>query len=113
MRAVSLLLFSLALFAQDPGRGVNFYSLEKEKALGEQLAKEYRKQATVIESPEALAWVEGIAKAMTPPDSKYTYTFAIVADDGILLNEPVALPGGYIFVPASLILSAKNTAEAA
>ena len=39
----------------------------------------------------------------------FSYTVAIVADDGGY--EPISLPGGFIFVPASTILAARNEAE--
>ena len=36
---------------RDVGKGVNLYSLEKEIALGKQLAEEVRRQAKVVEDP--------------------------------------------------------------
>ena len=36
---------------RDIGKGVNFYSLEKEIALGKQLAQEVERQAKVIDEP--------------------------------------------------------------
>jgi hypothetical protein len=36
---------------RDVGKGVNFYSLEKEIALGKQLAQEVERQAKIIEDP--------------------------------------------------------------
>lgn len=48
------------------------------------------------------------------PRASFVYTFAVIKDDqGGALHEPVALPGGYIFVPASLFLAAQNEAEMA
>ena len=47
LRIAVLILAGLALMAQEPvrpaGKGVNFFSLEKEAALGRQLAAEFRK----------------------------------------------------------------------
>ena len=113
MRAASAFLFALTLYAQDPSRGVNFYSIEKEKALGEQLAGEYRRSATIIESPELLQRIEALGSELVPAGSRYSYTFALADDDDILLNEPPAFPGGYIFVPSGLILTAQNGDELA
>jgi len=115
MRLLSPLLFALTLFAQassprDLSRGVNFYSLEKEIALGGQIANDYRAQATLIDSPELLARVEALARKLIPEDSRYRYSFALV-DDKLLLNEPVAFPGGFVFVPSGLILAARDTDE--
>lgn len=34
-----------------PGKGVNFYSIEKEIALGKQMAQEVERQAKLVERP--------------------------------------------------------------
>jgi beta-barrel assembly-enhancing protease len=107
MRATALCLFALTLYAQDPGRGVNFYSIEKERALGQQLAKEFQS----IENPELLARVEALARPLIPADSKFRYTFALI--DSTEKKEPVALPGGFLFVPTGLIQAAQHTDELA
>ena len=66
MRATAFFLFAFTLAAQDPGRGVNFYSIEKERALGAQIAQEFRKTSTIVENPELLARIEAIARPMIP-----------------------------------------------
>ena len=38
---------------RDVGKGVNFYSLEKERALGRQLAQEVERQAKIIDDQDA------------------------------------------------------------
>jgi len=111
MRATVLFLFAFTLAAQDPDRGVNFYSLEKERGLGAQLAQHYRKEATVLESPALLGRIEAIAGTLIPADSKFTYTFALV--DSTEKEEPVTLPGGFVFVPSGLIRAAQHTDELA
>jgi predicted Zn-dependent protease len=117
LRLVGVFALAAALSAQEasPARGVNFYSIEKEQALGEQLAKEYRRDVTVIEDATVNAYVDGLgqwlaAKAGGPA---FRYTFELVNDDGIVLNEPVAFPGGKVFVPASLIRAARSEDELA
>ena len=111
MRGTVCLLFTFTLCAQDPGRGVNFYSLEKERALGEQIAKQYRAEAAILESPELLRGIEAIARPLIPAESKYAYTFALVESPE--KNEPVALPGGFIFVSTGLIRAAQHSDELA
>jgi len=113
-------VFALAvpgLFAQEPSpaRGVNFYSIEKEQALGAQISKEYRGGVTVIEDAAVKAYLEDLgqrlaAKAGGPA---YRYTFELVSDEGIVLNEPLAFPGGPVFVPTSLIRAARSEDELA
>jgi predicted Zn-dependent protease len=48
------------------------------------------------------------------PDQTFHFTFTLVTDDlDGSTHEPKALPGGYIFVPAKLLLAAENEAEVA
>ena len=116
MRLCVLLLACAALSAQDQptGRGVNFYSLEKESALGAQLAGETRQKTTTIASAAVHDYVARLGAQLVAqiPATGFTFTFTVVAEDmdsGI--HEPLALLGGYIFVPASLFLAARNEAE--
>jgi predicted Zn-dependent protease len=111
MRVLAVLIFAGTLLAQDPGRGVNFYSIEKERALGAQLAAEYQRSTSAVNSPELLATIEALGLRMVPSGSQFKYTFALVQDKGLQLNEPVSLPGGFIFVPSGLIESARNVDE--
>jgi predicted Zn-dependent protease len=113
MRAIALPLVSIALWAQDPAKGVNFYSLEKERALGEQLAKEYRAQATLIEQAELRGRIEALSRSLVPFDSRFTYSFELTASDDTLLQEPATFPGGFVFIPSGLILAAQNIDEVA
>ncbi len=118
LRLAGVVLLTVpGLFAQEPSpaRGVNFYSIEKEQALGAQISKEYRRGVTVIEDAAVKAYLDDLgqrlaAKAQGPP---FTYTFELVSDDGIVLNEPVAFPGGPVFVPTSLIRAARSEDELA
>jgi predicted Zn-dependent protease len=100
---------------REPGKGVNFYSIEKETALGRQLAAEFERDAKPLESPAALAYVNGIGQKLAaqiggPP---FTYTFALVADGPTTAHDVAAFPGGFLFVPASLILTVKDEDELA
>jgi predicted Zn-dependent protease len=113
MRAILLSCFTLALSAQDSPKGVNFYSLEKELALGQQIARQYRVQATLIERPELKSRVDALVRSLLPPDSKYTYSVELTASDNTLLQEPAAFPGGFLFIPSGLILAAQNIDELA
>ena len=107
-----VLLFASAAVAQ-PGAGVDSYSIEKEVALGRQVAAEFRRNTQALDAPAVLAYVDAsgqrlVAAAGGPP---FTYTFALVADDPSAMHEPAAFPGGFVFVPASLILAAKDEDE--
>ena len=93
----------------------NFYSIEKEKALGAQLAAEYRRQARVIDAPSVNAYLNELGQrlAAQAPATGFTYTFELVDDDQTWIHEAAAFPGGPVFVPASLILAAANEDELA
>jgi beta-barrel assembly-enhancing protease len=85
------------------------FSAEKEAALGAGLAQDVRKQTTPLESATAQAYVEKIAAALSP-GSKYHFELMSSPRQG-WTNESVTLPGGYIFVPTGLLLSARNESE--
>jgi beta-barrel assembly-enhancing protease len=104
--------------AQEPlrpaGKGVNFYSVEKEAALGSHLAAEFRKQATAIEIPTVQTYLDHLGHRIAThlPDANFPFTFSAIAEDGCpTIHEPAALPGGYIFVPAALFIAAKDENE--
>src|SRR3974377_1712761 len=47
---------------RDVGKGVNFYSLEKEIALGKQLAQEVERQAKIIDDPVIAEYVNRLGQ---------------------------------------------------
>jgi predicted Zn-dependent protease len=113
-----LMLAGRSLCAQQPPRpapnGVNFYSLEKEAALGKQMAEEFRRHTAPVESPAVQDYVARLGQriAAQVPDAKFPFTFSVIADDPCpTVHEPAALPGGYIFVPAALIAAALDEGE--
>jgi predicted Zn-dependent protease len=94
--------------------GPNFYSIEKERSLGASEARDLERRTTPLNNAVALDYVQkmGARLATQIPQTNFSYTFALIKDDeGGPLHEPVALPGGYIFVPAGLLLAAQNEAE--
>jgi predicted Zn-dependent protease len=113
----ALLLVCATLSAQTatPGRGVNFFTIEKEKALGAQVAAEYRRQAHLFDSASVNAYLDELGQrlAAQSPAAGFTYTFELVDDDLTWIHEASAFPGGPVFVPASLILAAADEEELA
>jgi predicted Zn-dependent protease len=96
------------------GQGPNLYTREKEAAFGASLAQQVRRTTTPLDSPAALEFVQklGAKIAAQLPEPRFTYTFAVTSgDQSNVLHEPLSLPGGYIFIPASLFLAAQNEAE--
>jgi beta-barrel assembly-enhancing protease len=117
MRKTALMILAaLTIKAQDrpTNQGVNFYSLEREAALGAGLDAEIRRQATPVDSVAArdLSNRIGNLLAAQMPSAPFPYTFTVIAADwNIATHEPIAVPGGYIFIPAQLILAARDEAE--
>jgi len=125
------LSFSLALalavptriFAEDPekdpdqignrnvGKGVNFYSLEKEIALGKQLASEVERQAKIINDPVVAEYVNRVGQNLVRnSDAKVPFTIKVIDSEEV---NAFALPGGFFFVNSGLIMKADNEAELA
>src|SRR5579863_1550827 len=93
------------------GKGVNFYSIEKEIALGKQLAQEVERQAKIVSDPVIAEYVNRVGQNLVRnSDAKVPFTIKVI--DGEEVNA-FALPGGFFFVYTGLILKADNEAELA
>ncbi len=93
------------------GQGVNFYSLEKEIALGKQLAQEVERQAKVIDDPTIAEYVNRVGQNLVRnSDAKVPFTIKVLDSEEV---NAFALPGGFFFVNAGLILKAETEAELA
>lgn len=100
-------------------------SVEKEAALGAQLAAELRAHKKPVANQAVQEYVQGVGRRLSgPATSLFPWTFEVVT--GLAghsttghstkehsTEEPVALPGGYVFLPAQLLLDAHNEAELA
>jgi len=96
---------------RDVGKGVNFYSIEKEIALGKQLAQEVERQAKIVNDPVISEYVNRVGQNLVRnSDAKVPFTIKVI--DGEEVNA-FALPGGFFFVYTGLILKADNEAELA
>jgi len=99
--------------APPPGRGVNFFSKEREIELGQQLSAEFRKTAMPLDDAEVGGYVQRVGArlaAQFPPE--WTYEFETVrGPSSVPTHEPAAFPGGFVFVSTDLILAARNEDE--
>jgi predicted Zn-dependent protease len=96
---------------RDIGKGVNFYSLEKEIALGKQMAQEVERQAKIVDDPVIAEYVNRIGQNLVRnSDAKVPFTIKVVDSEEV---NAFALPGGFFFVNTGLILKADNEAELA
>ena len=63
---------------RDVGKGVNFYSLEKEIALGKQLAQEVERQAKIIDDPIIAEYVNRVGQNLVRnSDAKVPFTIKV------------------------------------
>lgn len=90
---------------------VNFYSLEKEIALGKQMAQQVERQSKVINDPVVSEYVNRIGQNLVRnSDAKVPFTIKVIEDPTV---NAFALPGGFFFVQSGLILKADTEAELA
>ena len=96
---------------RDVSKGVNFYSLEKEIALGKGLAQEVERQAKIINDPVIAEYVNRVGQNLVRnSDAKVPFTIKVIDSEEV---NAFALPGGFFFVNSGLILKADNEAELA
>jgi len=100
-----------AIGDRDVGKGVNFYSLEKEIALGKQLAQEVERQAKIVDDPIIAEYVNRVGQNLVRnSDAKVPFTIKVLDSEEV---NAFALPGGFFFVNSGLILKADTEAELA
>jgi predicted Zn-dependent protease len=96
---------------RDVGKGVNFYSLEKEIGLGKQLAQEVERQAKIIDDPVIAEYVNRVGQNLVRnSDAKVPFTIKVLDTEEV---NAFALPGGFFFVNSGLLLKADTEAELA
>jgi beta-barrel assembly-enhancing protease len=96
---------------RDVGKGINFYSPEKEIALGRQLAEEVRRQSKLVDDPILGEYVNRLGQNLVRnSDATVPFTFQIVEGDQL---NAFALPGGFVFINTGLIEAAETEAELA
>src|SRR6266508_5548383 len=96
---------------RDVGKGVNFYSIEKEIALGKQLAQEVERQAKIIDDPVIAEYVNRVGQNLVRnSDAKVPFTIKVLDSEEV---NAFALPGGFFFVNSGLMLKAESESELA
>jgi predicted Zn-dependent protease len=90
---------------------LEFYSLEREAAIGRQLAAEVDRTTTIINDPVITEYVNRIAQNLVlHSDSKVPFIIKVIDSDDV---NAFALPGGYLYVNRGLLEAADNEAEVA
>lgn len=93
------------------GGGVNFYSLEKEIALGKQLAMDVERHSKIVDDPVIAEYINRVGQNLVRnSDAQVPFTIKMIDSQEI---NAFALPGGFFFVNSGLMLRADNESELA
>jgi len=93
------------------GKGINFYSLEKEIGLGKQLAQEVERSSKLVDDPVVTEYVNRVGQNLVSnSDAKVPFTIKVIDSDEV---NAFALPGGFFYVNSGLILRANEESELA
>ena len=91
--------------------GINFYSIEKEIALGKSMAQQVERNSRIIDDPIISEYINRVGQNLVRnSDAKVPFTIKLVDDESV---NAFALPGGFFFVNTGLFLRADNEAELA
>jgi predicted Zn-dependent protease len=96
---------------RDVDGSVNFYSLEKEIALGKQMADEVSRTSKIVDDPAVSEYVNRLGQNIVRnSDAKVPFTIKVIDNEEV---NAFALPGGFLFVNTGLINLAENESELA
>ena len=100
-----------AIGNRNVGHGINFYSLEREIALGKQLSAEVERQAKFINDPVVNEYVNRVGQNLVRnSDAQVPFTIKVIDSDVV---NAFAFPGGFFYVNSGLILHADEESELA
>ena len=100
-----------AIGHRNVGKGTNLYSLENEKKLGEQLAKEVERSSKILDDLVVTEYINRIAqKVAQNSDARLPISIRVIDSD-----EPNAftLPAGFQYINTGLILHTESEGELA
>jgi predicted Zn-dependent protease len=90
---------------------VNFYSIEREIAIGRDLARQVEESSRLVTDPKIVEYVNRIGQNLVRnSDSRVPFTIKVL-DTGEV--NAFALPGGFFYVDSGLIVAADSEAELA
>ncbi len=90
---------------------INFYSFDKEVAIGRSFAQEIDRSAKLVDDPLIAEYINRVGQNLVlHSDAKVPFTIKVIDSDEV---NAFALPGGFFYVNKGLILTADNEAELA
>lgn len=100
-----------AIGERQVGRGPNFYSIEKEIALGKRLAQDVERHSKIVDDPVIAEYVNRVGQNLVRnSDAKVPFTIKLIDSSDV---NAFALPGGFFFVNSGLMLRAESESELA
>jgi len=100
-----------AIGERDVGKGMNWYSLEKEIAIGKSMAQQVEAQSKLVDDPVISEYVNRVGQNLVRnSDAKVPFTIKVIDSDEV---NAFALPGGFFFVNSGIIMEADEEAEMA
>jgi beta-barrel assembly-enhancing protease len=92
-------------------RSINFMSLDKEIALGKELARQVEQESKLVTDPVINEYVNRVGQNIVRnSDAKVPFTIKVIDSDEV---NAFALPGGFFYVNSGLILAADTESELA
>jgi predicted Zn-dependent protease len=93
------------------GHGWDFYSIQKEIALGKELSQEVEKSSKLVTDPVITAYVNKVGQNLVRnSDAQVPFTIKVIDDEHI---NAFALPGGFFYVNTGILLHADSESEMA
>lgn len=100
-----------AIGDRDVAKGLNFYSVPQELALGKQLSIEVAREAKMVDDPIVSEYINRLGQNLARnSDVTFPVSFRLIESDEI---NAFTLPGGYIFINSALVELSGNEAELA
>jgi predicted Zn-dependent protease len=102
----------LLIGKRDINKGsLNFYSLDREIKLGQELAAEVDRQSKFVTDPVVTEYVNRVGQnVILRSDAKVPFTIKVIDSPEV---NAFALPGGHLYVNSGLVLAADTEAELA
>ena len=96
---------------RDVRGGLNWYSIEKEIAIGKQYSQEIERQTKIVDDPLVSEYINRVGQNIVRnSDAKVPFTIKVVDAEEI---NAFALPGGFFYINTGLIMAADSESELA
>jgi len=100
-----------AIGNRNVGKGVDWYSIEREIAMGKSYAQQVEQTSRMVDDPVVLEFVNRTGQnIVNNSDCKVPFTIKVIDSDEV---NAFALPGGFFYVFSGLILRAQEESELA